>query len=602
MRPYLAAAEELRSNPDQWAAYQSEQHCVILAGPGSGKTKVLAVKLARIYAEDLRAPQSMVCLTYNNLCVRELRRRLEALGVEARRGVFVGTVHSFCLQQIIRPYAHLTSLNLPHPLKIATDAQKQIALARAVKTVRPSENPTFWSRDISLFRQHYIYPASRDAAVDRDVALMAMRYEAELANAAAIDFEGIVIAAARLVSEHEWIRKALRSRFPILAVDEYQDLGVPLHELVATLCFSGGVRLLAVGDPDQSIYGFTGAKPELLRSLAARPDVQRIDLRVNYRSAAVIVQASQAALRQKRAFTPSAAHTGGIFFHTVPAGLEAQANLIMRDLLPVIETKGVPTGEVAILYRDQNDGAVIAGAARRAGLKYIRTDAGSPYPRSPLIMWLEDCALWCAGGWREGVPRLTAITSQFTRLADVSREDRQREARRTLIRFLYQQRDTPERVHSWLADVRREVLDNHLDFEERPEDAAGLQRLEHATAPGAVLHEMTVRSFGQQRGAPDHLNLTTLFSCKGSEFDVVIIPGLEQGRTPKYDATTAAALEEERRLFYVGLTRARKEVHLLSSGWYIGGNRRRDNGPSQFIGEVRMAVEEFNAGQDAWSE
>jgi DNA helicase-2/ATP-dependent DNA helicase PcrA len=427
---------------------------------------------------------------------------------------------------------------------------------------------------------------------------MAEIYESELVKVSAIDFEGIVIAAARLVSEHEWLRKALAARFPILAVDEYQDLGVPLHEIVMKMCFVGGVRLVAVGDPDQSIYGFTGAKPELLRALAERPDVERIDLRVNYRSPAIIVEASQAALRQKRSFETSVTHSGGIQFHSVPAGLDAQAEVITNNILPQLEARGIRLGDVAVLYRDQHDGATVAAAARKAGLKYIRSDSGSPFPRSALIMWLEDCALWCAQGWRAGTPRLNAIVGQWIAFGThLSTNDRRREARRDLIRFLYAKRDTSGQVHNWLAECRGELINRVVDFEERPDDLAALERLERATAPSAVLHEMTVLSFGLQRGAPDHLNLTTLFSCKGSEFDAVIIPGLEQGRIPNYNATTEAELGEERRLFYVGLTRARKEIHLLWSGWYIGGNRRRDNGPSQFIGEVREAVDKFNDGR-----
>jgi DNA helicase-2/ATP-dependent DNA helicase PcrA len=343
------------------------------------------------------------------------------------------------------------------------------------------------------------------------------------------------------------------------------------------------------------IYGFTGAKPELLRQLAERPDVERIDLRMNYRSPAIIVEASQAALRQKRSFETSVQHAGGIAFHPVPAGLETQAEVITNEILPQLQSRGIRLGDVAVLYRDQHDGAVVAAAARKAGLKYIRSDSGSPFPRSPLIMFLEDCALWCAQGWRVGVPRLNVIVAQWIGFAShLQTEERRRDARRDLIRFLYSKRDTTGRVHEWLSEFRRELIDQTIDFEERPDDLVALERLERATAPSAVLHEMTVLSFGHQRGAPDHLNLTTLFSCKGSEFDAVIIPGLEQGRTPKYDATTEAELGEERRLFYVGLSRARKEIHLLWSGWYVGGGRRRDNGPSQFLAEVRRAVDEFN--------
>ena len=94
-----------RRNPGQWAAYNSAGHCVVLAGPGSGKTKTLTIKMARILAEDVQEPRGVACITYNNECARELEIRLDALGVQRRKRVFIGTVHSFALTQIVLPYA-----------------------------------------------------------------------------------------------------------------------------------------------------------------------------------------------------------------------------------------------------------------------------------------------------------------------------------------------------------------------------------------------------------------------------------------------------------------------------------------------------------------
>src|SRR5262245_6159953 len=105
--PYMLAAEALRKNEGQWKAYESEGNCVILAGPGSGKTKTLTVKLARMLAEDVRPPRGIACITYNNQCARELRRRLAALGVEDGRRAAIGTLHSFCLQHVVLPYARI---------------------------------------------------------------------------------------------------------------------------------------------------------------------------------------------------------------------------------------------------------------------------------------------------------------------------------------------------------------------------------------------------------------------------------------------------------------------------------------------------------------
>ena len=134
-RLYLRASEDLRKNEGQWAAYESKGHCVVLAGPGSGKTKTLTLKLARMLAEDVEAPRGVACITYNNECARELELRLDKLGIEPAGRVFIGTVHSFSLTQIVLPYAKVAKLGLPEDFKIATRAQQRGALEDAFRKV-----------------------------------------------------------------------------------------------------------------------------------------------------------------------------------------------------------------------------------------------------------------------------------------------------------------------------------------------------------------------------------------------------------------------------------------------------------------------------------
>jgi DNA helicase-2/ATP-dependent DNA helicase PcrA len=112
-RTYLKAAEGLKANEQQCAAYESTGHCILLAGPGSGKTKTLTTKLARILAEDVHEPRGVACITFNNECAKELEDRLAKLGIEPSSRVFIGTVHSFSLTQIILPYAKVAGMGLP---------------------------------------------------------------------------------------------------------------------------------------------------------------------------------------------------------------------------------------------------------------------------------------------------------------------------------------------------------------------------------------------------------------------------------------------------------------------------------------------------------
>lgn len=122
---YLNAAEDLRENPGQWKAYNCEGNCVVLAGPGSGKTKTLTIKVARMLAEEVTVPRGIACLTYNSECVHELKRKLMNLGVQEDNNIFIGTVHSFCLQVILLPYGKLAGVALPYPFNVALPSEQK---------------------------------------------------------------------------------------------------------------------------------------------------------------------------------------------------------------------------------------------------------------------------------------------------------------------------------------------------------------------------------------------------------------------------------------------------------------------------------------------
>lgn len=148
---YLEAADELRPNPGQWKAYESRGNCVILAGPGSGKTKVLTVKMARMLAEDVTAPRGIACLTFNTECVRELERRLDRLGVRQGPGVFIGTVHSFCLKHILLPFGELANMRLPSPFRVATASERRRVLEMALaREISADEPPSPGGADVGL--------------------------------------------------------------------------------------------------------------------------------------------------------------------------------------------------------------------------------------------------------------------------------------------------------------------------------------------------------------------------------------------------------------------------------------------------------------------
>ena len=590
---YLTFAEDLRDNPGQWQVYESRGSCVILAGPGSGKTKTLTIKMARMLAEDVKLPRGIACITYSAECARELTRRLNILGVHQSRNIFIGTIHAFCLKNVVLPYAKLACLDLPPDLRVATLHEQGRFFEWALgHEIGVNEVPSEWRVKVDRYRRTHLDRNASSWREDEDLAHLSETYENELRKHGLIDFDDMVILGLQLVENYTWVQKALRSRFPILVVDEYQDLGAPLHRIVLSLCFKAGVRLLAVGDADQSIYGFAGARPELLSDLAKRPEVEVVHLRFNYRSGRTIVQASEITLGETRGYEAKGGYAGTIDFYQCPNGIEEEAERICSAIIPeaLARRRERTLGDVAILYTDRLVGDVVARYASACGMRFIRVDQGAPYSKTPLIRWLEDCASWCSGGWRTGAPRLNDLVHTWLGFNYAVRSEQELYALKIkLVRFLFAHRTPNVPFNEWLRKFYIAVLS--LCMKQEPllqDEVENFGKLVKASSQQGVLHGYPVETFAGQAGSSDHLNLITLHSAKGLEFDVVIMMGMDQGRIPSWFARTEQAKREARSLFYVGLTRARHEVHMTYSGWMTNKyGRRFVHGPSEFLIEVQ---------------
>jgi len=596
---YLKAADELRGNDGQWSAYTSTGNCVILAGPGSGKTKTLTTKMAQLLAEEIKQPRGMACITYSNECVRELKRRLDYLGVQSKKNVFIGTMHSFCYKNIILPYGNLAGIPLASTVKVANNKQKEDAFLSAIDDIGIYGYPNTLRLRMDNYRINYIDRDNEWANRDSEIVELIIAYEAKLREWNLVDFEDIVLWGVQLIEKHDWIRQIIRAKYPVLVIDEYQDLGVPLHRLVLSLCFNGGIRLIAVGDPDQSIYGFRGAKPELLHELSQMDGIQAVKLKLNYRCGRKIVELSQVALGEQREYTaPLEAHVGTIEFHIVDRGLEGQSEKICTQIIPetLARNPNITLGDIAVLYIDKNDGDVIANKVQQHGMEYIRNDQNASYPKTPLTRWLEDCAAWCSGGWREGRPRLSQLVNLWISFnSTVSCNVEKNSLKKKLVEFLWESKDVNLLLLDWLKcfDVAVSIentLRRELDLANEIEAWNKLVKCSH---PGNLLSRFTISSFAGQGGSPKHLNLYTLHSSKGLEFSVVIMIGMEQGRIPWINQSLSRK-KESKRLFYVGLTRAKHEVHMTYSGYYINRGQVVRYGPSEFINELQKHLEDTN--------
>jgi DNA helicase-2/ATP-dependent DNA helicase PcrA len=564
------ALADLKSNKEQHDAALERGHCVVLAGPGSGKTKTLTAAMARALVEDVLDPRGVACITYNNECALELEARLAHLGVTGSERVFIGTVHSFALTHVIAPYARCIPGFLPEGFRVATPAESRAAVEAAYDVVfdyggNPHDRWRFAAekrrrdvdRALPTWRTH-----------NPELADFIEAFEAELRRKGLIDFDDMPLLAFKMVKEHGWIRDALRARFPILFVDEYQDLGHALHELVLLLCFQSGIRLFAVGDADQSIYGFIGANPELLRDLTARSDVTTLRLRFNYRSGAKIIRASLGALGEERDYRGvEGAPDGNLSFWPIQLGHDAQAQAIAGTVLPALLTRGFAPEEIGILYREAWLGDKVAAALDSANVPYVRADKNALVKRSSrLARFVEGCASWVTGGWRNADPRYDRLVREAMSLVYAGRatEAEQQALSRQLIGFLQSGINSGESTHDWLRRFCRELISPWQAISRNPQQEWEVCSEMMTRTDPARGGDMPLNIFSGRIEGTGRISLSTLHSAKGREFDAVIMFGINDGDIPNWrDKKSERGLLEARRLFYVGVTRPRKELCLV---------------------------------------
>ena len=248
MSYYSEKLQQVLSDPLQRKAYETEDSTVVIAGPGSGKTTIFTLKILKLLSAHIKEPQGLACITFSREAAREFEDRLKLLGYTKRMNVFLGTVHSFCMSEILGKFAPLYNYGLPKELKILPEKLKKEIYAQVLKDFNIK---TFNIIEMNKERSLNIHGNSQVAVQSNPLAKkIAVEYEKRIFEAGYIDYESIIIYSTRLIQEHDYVRKCLCARFPWLVIDEYQDLGRPLHEMVLSLFSGTNIKIFALGDPD----------------------------------------------------------------------------------------------------------------------------------------------------------------------------------------------------------------------------------------------------------------------------------------------------------------------------------------------------------------
>lgn len=574
------ALADLERNSEQSKAVRATGHCVVIAGPGSGKTKTLTTAMA-LSLKDIQDPRGVACITYNNECAIELEDRLSNLGIKRNDQNFIGTIHSFALAKIIVPYVKFFPELSLNSFRVISQSESDAVKGETYQSLNFGTNSRYDWRRANAKRMRVVDRETREwREQEPELSDLIEAYEKKLRQGGLIDFDDMPLIAFRMAKKFEWIRDALKAQFPVLFVDEYQDFGYALHELVQLLCFETGIRLFAVGDADQSIYGFAGANPKLLENLANRNDVDDIRLRTNYRSGSDIIRASLIALGETRDYrSQDGIPPGDIKFIPIAGDLDSQAAYISSHIIPNLY-KQYPNCEIAVLYRDKILGDKLSSMLKKDGVVHTRSDQNSLIKRGSRIgRFVEGCAQWVTGGWRTVDPSFSKLVQQAVGLvyADHTDDGERQMISSTLADFLFTTDDPDGNAHAWLQRFNHKVFSswkkvarNHLtDWDE-------VCRLISLTDP-ACDNDIPLSVFSGRMDLGRSVSIGTFHSSKGSEFDIVIFYATNGDVFPNRYEKSDESVREARRLFYVGITRPRKKLIITY----------QENNPSPWIDELR---------------
>jgi ATP-dependent DNA helicase UvrD/PcrA len=608
---------------------------LILAGAGSGKTRVLTARIAHLIRERGVPEGAVLAFTFTNKAAREMRGRVESLLGGGDLRVWLGTFHATCVRFLRR---HAESLGYPRGFVIYDTDDQRALLRELIRETGGDDReltPAAAGARISRLKNEGITPeAFAEGArgpIERRLAPIYERYAKGLRERAAMDFDDLLLYAVRLFDLDEGVHREYAQRFRHVLVDEYQDTNAIQFELIDRLCRVHR-NLTVVGDDDQSIYGWRGADVGNILSFEKRyPEATVLRLTQNYRSTRTILRAANGLIRnnvgrkEKELWTENAVGEP-LTLHVLPDE-EAEGEKVVSILLQERSVAGRSNRDFVVLYRTNAQSRAVENALRRSAIPYQLTGGVSFYERREVkdvlaylraLVQPRDAISWfrILNVPPRGIGKIT-----LDRLRDFM-EARGLDApdaighpelagaigaggARKLVevgRLFESLRDLialppPVCVAELVAKLR---FREHL-LEENPSE--GLERIENveeliagAEAYARRAEEPTVDGFLAEVSlltdvdlwddAEDTVNLMTIHAAKGLEFPVVLVVGLEEGLLPHASSLEdPKQLEEERRLFYVALTRAQSEVRLLHATYRRAWNAS-GGGISRFVSEI----------------
>ena len=609
---------------------------LVLAGAGSGKTRVLTGRIAHLVQERGEAPEGILAFTFTNKAAREMKERAASLlGAGADLRVWLGTFHGTCVRILRR---HAESIGYPRAFVIYdTDDQRSLLreLLREVGADDKRLTPAGAGARISRLKNETVSAAefakTALSPVDRKLAEVYERYERALRERAAMDFDDLLLYTVRLFDLDEGAHRYYASRFRHVLVDEYQDTNAIQFELIERLSRLHQ-NLMVVGDDDQSIYGWRGADVGNILSFEERyPTATVLRLVQNYRSTQTILRAANGVVRNNTARKEKELWTENdvgdpLTLHVV-SDEESEGEMVVSILLEERRRLERTNRDFVVLYRTNAQSRAIENALRRSAIPYQLTGGVSFYERREVkdvlaylraLVQPRDSVAWY---------RILNVPTRGIGKTTTDRLKEFAETRSLTVPEALQHPELPgalgpaparklmevgvllDRMRPFLAlspaacvaEVLAAIRYREYLLEEEPSEAterienveeliagaeAYARRAEEPTVDGFLSEVALLTDVDLWEEGEDTVNIMTIHSAKGLEFPVVFVVGMEEGLLPHSSSLDdPAQLEEERRLFYVALTRARERVHLLQASYRRSWNAS-GGGMSRFLSEI----------------
>ncbi|WP_083841849.1 DNA helicase PcrA [Mobilicoccus pelagius] len=670
-------------NPQQREAVVHEgAPLLIVAGAGSGKTRVLTHRIAYLLAQRHVHPGQILAITFTNKAAAEMRERVEALVGPRARSMWVSTFHSACVR-ILRKEATRVGLKSNFSIYDAADSQRLMAMVMRDLDLDPKRYPPrSFSTQISNLKNELVDPeefasrASHEDASPGDSVLAEAytMYQRRLAEANAMDFDDLIMTTVNILQAFPDVAEYYRRRFRHVLVDEYQDTNhaqyVLVRELAAPVEVGPGEHpvapgeLVVVGDADQSIYAFRGATiRNIVEFEQDYPDAHTILLEQNYRSTNTVLEAANAVIaknterRPKRLWTD--AGEGEKIVGYVADSEHDEAAFVARRIDDLTDHLGVRPGDVAVFYRTNAMSRALEEVLVRVGLPYKIVGGTRFYERREIkdaLAYLRvianpadtvnlrrivnvpkrgigDRAQACVSmlaerdrlsfvqalAMAEEAPgiatRSVTAIKRFTDLLESLREVRDSgagvgdllEAVLHQSGYLDELRGSRDPQDETRLDNLAELVGVAREFDEaaQAEGTPGtldefLERVSLVADADEIPDEAVSDSAHTAEDDQGTVTLMTLHTAKGLEFPVVFLVGLEDGTFPHARSLADTdELEEERRLAYVGITRARERLHLSRAVVRSAWGQPQYNPPSRFLGEIPEKLIDWERGDAA---